>query len=228
MKKILLASLVCTSLCLSQWASADILAQWNFDALTLPNTPSNTPSVGQIVADLGTGSAFGYHANGATVWSTPAGNGSPKSFSANNWSVGDYFQFESSSLGHAGLIVSFDQTGSNTGPGTFGFQYSTDGLTFTQFATYSLINAGWSTQNPTPNPSSYSFDLSALTLLDNAPAIYFRLVDLDTTAINGNNVASGGTGRVDNFTIATVPEPGSLTLVGVFSLLGVFLKRRRH
>lgn len=228
MKKILITSLVCASLGLTQWASADILAQWSFDTLSVDSAPANTPSVNSIAADLGLGSASAYHANAASVWSTPVGNGSPKSLSANNWSVDDYFQFEASSIGYAGLVVSFDQTGSNTGPRDFGLQYSADGTTFLQFGTYTVINAGWNSSNPTVNPSSYSFDLSGITALDNATAIYFRLVNLGTTAINGNDVAAGGTGRVDNFTIATIPEPSSLTLVGGLGLLGLFFKRRHQ
>ena len=79
------------------WGQAT-LARWNFEAVTTTNTGTTpTVSVGSAVADSGlltTGSLFtALHASASTVWSNPAGNGSLKSISSNNWSVGDYYQF---------------------------------------------------------------------------------------------------------------------------------------
>jgi len=183
--------------------------------------------VNNFSPEIGSGSASAFHAGSATVWSTPAGNGSTKSFSANTWATGDYFQFVVSSIGYSGLSVSFDQMGSNTGPKDFGLAYSTDGTTFTQFGTYSLINGGWSAGTPVVT-TSYSFDLSSITALNNTSAVYFRLIDISTTSINGGTVAAGGTGRVDNFAVTTVPEPSAMAIVGGFGLLGLFMAARRR
>ena len=62
------------------------------------------------------------------VWSNPAGNGSAKSLSSNNWATGDYYQFtltiSDSEFSGLGLSVyRFDQTGSNTGPKDFQLSY---------------------------------------------------------------------------------------------------------
>ncbi|MFO1513109.1 MAG: PEP-CTERM sorting domain-containing protein [Verrucomicrobiota bacterium] len=86
----------------------------------------------------------------------------------------------------------------------------------------------WSSGTPIAT-TTYSFDLSSVSALNNAPAIYFRLVDASTTAANGTTVAASGTGRVDNFTVTAtlVPEPGALALVSGFGWLMLFFKRRR-
>ncbi len=65
-------------------------------------------------------------------------------------------------------------------------------------------------------------------VLDNSSVITFRLVDTATTAINGTTVASGGTDRVDNFTVVgVVPEPSTVALVGA-GLIGMVAMRRRR
>jgi hypothetical protein len=72
-----------------------------------------------------------------------------------------------------------------------------------------------------------SFDLSALSLLNNNPNVYFRIVDDSTTAINGGTVGTAGTDRIDNFTVAVVPEPTGLFVFGGFTFLAWNLIRRR-
>lgn len=205
---------------------ADIIAQWTFQSALSTNniigaglTPSGTQS--GILADFGTGTASGSHATTTSAWSIPVGNGSANSWSANNWSVGDYFQFQVSTLAFQNIQISFDQTSSGTGPRDFGLFYSTDGTTFTQFGANYLVlgngtapNASWS--SATANSAySYSFDLSAITALNNSSADYFRLVDMSTTSTGGGTVGTGGTDRVDNFTVSTVPEPATLALMGL-------------
>ena len=55
-------------------------------------TQGATP-FGPVVAESGAGSAFGSHAATAAVYSSPSGNGSAHSFSANDLSAGDYYKF---------------------------------------------------------------------------------------------------------------------------------------
>ena len=186
-------------------------AKWTFEGITVSAAAGTSPvlTAGTYLADFGTqtiGSSFtGYHANSATVWSTPAGNGSVKALSANNWSVNDYFQFQVNTSGYFSISLKFDQTGSATGPRDFKFQYGTDGINYNDFATYSVPNnagvaIGWSTGLNHPE-STLSFDLSSITTLNDKGAVYFRMVDNSTTAINGTTVAAGGTGRIDNFSV---------------------------
>lgn len=204
-------------------ASAQI-AQWTFES-SFASIAGTSTTLGGLAPEIGTGVASGTHAS-ASAWSSPSGNGSAHSFSVNTWAVGDYFQFSLSTVGSSGIGVSFDQTGSNTGPKAFDLAYSTDGSTFTTFGSYSLVNGSWSAGSPTLLPTSFSFDLSAITALNNAPSVYFRLIDTSTTSINGSTVAAGGTSRVDNFTVSVVPEPSSV-LLGLLGAAGLVITRRR-
>ncbi len=197
------------------------IAQWTFES----SAPTNA---GPYAPESGSGSALGSHASSSVVYSSPTGNGSSESFSATYWAVGDYWEFTVSTLNYSGITLSWDQTSSNTGPKDYKLAYSTDGSLFTDFATYIVLaNAS---PNPTWSPStthseySLSADLSAITALNNQANIYFRLIDNSTTSANGGTVATGGTDRVDNFTVfgtpavAAVPEP-STYVAGALLLL---------
>src|SRR4051812_27497519 len=82
------------------------LAGWTFESLgTGGSTTSAT--LGPVAADVGTGSAFGQHTAATSAWSAPAGNGSLKSFSGNGWTtVGDNYEFRTSSVGATDLMIS--------------------------------------------------------------------------------------------------------------------------
>jgi hypothetical protein len=243
-KAILIASLSCASL---THLPAQIIAQWNFEGLTFPSGPTvpsatPNPSAGSLSADVGSGTASALHASSSTVWSTPAGNGSAKSISSTQWAVGDYYQFQVSTVGFSSINIGFMQTSSNTGPSSFKLQYSVDGTTFSDFTTYSVpATSAVPPQTLSWNPSTYQplstlyFDLSAVTAINNLPAVYFRITDASTVSINGGTVATAGTGRVDTFTvsqgavdIAPVPEPGTVALVAVGLGAILFGARRRR
>ena len=210
-------------------AQAVVTVQWDFETAV---EPAASTSWTGIAASTGTGSASGVHAASAT-WSTPTGNGSANSASANAWAVGDYWQFNFSTSGFTGLALSFDQTSSNTGPRDFTLAYSTNGTTFTNFASYAVLaNA---TPNPTWSSSTYNavytlaYDLSAVTALNNQASVFVRLFNNSTVSANGGVVAATGTSRIDNFTVnvTPVPEAGtSAMLLAGLAVLG-FLGRRR-
>jgi hypothetical protein len=192
----------------SAQAATSIIAQWTFES---PNTPGIATAAvypNPIAPSTGAGNAGGVHTSASTAWSAPVGNGSASSFSSNNWSVGNYYQFSTSTAGFTGISVSWDQTGSGTGPRDFKLAYSTDGTNFIDFYSYSLPSpaVSWSSSS-TSLATKFSSDLSSVTALDNQPNIYFRLVDNSTTSITGATVASGGTGRVDNFTVRGTGDP---------------------
>lgn len=207
-------------------AHAAVLANWTFE--TTPPT-----SAGPHAADAGIlgGGASGSHASTATVYDNPSGNGSVESFSSNNWAVGDYWQFRSSSTGYEDIMVQWDQTSSNTGPRDFQLSWSTDGTTFTPLgAPYTVLpNAA---PNPTWNPTTasaiYTFGpFAAPAALDNQASIFFRLTNISTVSANGGTVASGGTDRIDNVFITgeLIPEPASL---GLLAATGLALRRRQR
>jgi hypothetical protein len=215
---------------LASGVQADTLATWTFES-TLPAT------AGPIAAEVGAGSALGSHASGAAVYSSPVGNGSAHSFSSNNWTVGDYYQFSVSTAGFTGINLSWDQTSSGTGPVDFKLAYSTNGSTFTDVATYQVLaNAS---PNPVWNSSTASAlytksqNLSSLTGVDNQSTVYFRLIDTSTISAGGGAVGTGGTDRIDNFTVSgtsvsAVPVPAAIWLLGsgLMSLGGLFRRRR--
>jgi hypothetical protein len=208
-------------------AFADTIAQWTFET-SIPVT------AGTFSPEVGAGSALGFHTSSAAVYSSPAGNGSAHSFSSNNWAVGDYYQFQVSTVGYSGITLSWDQTSSNTGPRDFQLQYSTNGTTFVNSGSVFSVLA-----NAAPNPSWNSTTASALysftvtsfgAALDNQASAFFRVVDASAVSANGGVVATGGTDRIDNFTVsgvAAVPEPETYAmLLAGLGLLGFGTRRR--
>lgn len=186
------------------------IAQWTFEGVTLSGTAGTTPSItaGSTQADAGTltaGSAFsGLHSSSSTAWNTPVGNGSLKSFSSNNWTFGDYYQFQFATTGYQDISITWDATGSGTGPRDFKVQYSTNGTIFTDAtganSTYSLTLDAWSSGSYN-SVSTRTLNLSFVTALNNAPAVYVRLVCNSGTNINGMAIATTGTSRVDDFKV---------------------------
>lgn len=188
--------------------SAATIASWTFQT-SLPMT------AGPHSPEVGAGSATGVHSTGVTTYTSPSGNGSTASWNSNNWTVGDYYQFQVSTLGLSGVMFSWDQTRSSSGPGfqnvtdpNFKLQYSTDGTNFFDHVNYLVPVVTWN--NTTANPATqFSQDLSAITTLDNQSAVHFRLTSILPRQASSIN----GTSRVDNVTITAIPEPASLMLV---------------
>lgn len=212
---------VSTVLAFASATSAAVVTQWTFQ--TSQPTATNSTTIGPLAAEVGIGSASGFHASGSTDYASPDGPASTDSFSSNTWSVGDYYQFMASSIGFSEIVVSFDAMGSNTGPRNFKIAWSTDDSTYTDFDDYSLVNAVWTASASFVNPATahFEFDFSAITALNNASDIYFRLINTGTTAIDSASpVAATGTSRVDNFTVSGTEIP--LTVVPEASALLVW------
>jgi hypothetical protein len=221
-------------------ARGGVITSWGFESLAVSSTAGTAPNAtaggsgASITSDASStvaGTATELHASASTVYSTPAGNGSTKALSSNNWATGDYYQFSTSTTGSTDVQIEFDQVSSGTGPQNFKVQYSTDGgATFNDLTggTYAIAPSTvfFSAATPlTTSPPRYLFDLGGA--IDNLTTAVVRLVD--TTSPSG----SGGTDRVDNFTIGTnlpaptaAPEPGSIALLG-FGVAGMLIRRKR-
>lgn len=190
------------------------LAEWTFET-SVPTTAGPHAAEGGLFG----GDATGFHTVGAAVYSNPVGNGSFESFSSNNWSVDDYYQFSTSTVGYEGITITWEQTRSSTGPGTFDLLWSTDGAAWTALVVdYNVAQVSWSsgaftagsTQGPHLAPAA----------LDNQTTVYFRMASKVTTA-------SAGTNRIDDVVIQgrLIPEPGTIGLLAIGAL--VALRRRR-
>ena len=211
-------------------ANAALVAGWSIPTAVAASTTGSNYTYG--AADQGdqkTGSSLtGYHAANATTWSSPAGNGSTYSLSANTWGVGDYFQVTLDTRGYGDISISWDQTRSSTGPSVFNLAMSVDGgVNFTTVNTgYSVVVAG----GAGTGTSSWSAAIApqtgftTTTIAGSAAAqkasVIFRFVNTST-------VAAAGTNRIDNILVTgnAVPAPGALALLGVAGLVGA--RRRR-
>jgi hypothetical protein len=210
--------------------------QWYFED-TSPLITGTGSSLTGIAPEFGSGTASAFHASPLTVWSSPVGNGSPHSFSADHWAVGDYWQFQISSIGLAPDFITYDQTRSTTGPAQFKLSYSTDGVNFSSFPSYIVLTNSTSSNNSgtghstTPwSTSSYQtiFTLTnfpgSITSIQNAETVYFRVVcDSDPSS-------AAGTSRLDNFYIFShaIPEPSAVSLFAASCLLVRCLRARRR
>jgi len=231
------------ALTIAQSINAQTIATWTFETsqpgvVTLPAAPGAGVAFTSFSPEVGAGTATALHA-GAATYSSPAGNGSARSFSANTWAVGDYFQFQVSTLTFSSISISYDQTSSSTGPGQFSLQYSIDGSTFTTFGSqYTvLVNAApnaWAAATPI-STTSFSYNLSSVSALNNAANVFFRVVDtgtLSASQANGGSTAPAATGtdRLDNFSVfvTPVPEPSTIALAAVSGLACLIAIRRRR
>ena len=246
MKKIILLIAIGSVLNLDCERASVVLANWTFETYTAASLTAATGPALLAVAGLGAGVAVAtaVHASSSTVWSNPTGNGSVESFSANNWAVGDYFQFRTSSLGYTGINLSWDQTGSSTGPTNFSVLYSTDsGANFTQFATYAIVKSsgtlinysdgvtgGSWLSNKLATNTSFSYDFSSITGLDSNSDIVFRLAQLNNITSGASTVSTSGSGRIDNVIITAVPEPSTcaLLVLGGAALVAVRSLRKKN
>jgi hypothetical protein len=190
-------------------AQAGTLVQFTFESSSPAASTAAGVWITNIPAELGTGTASAWH-QGDCVYASPAGNNSHHSFSATNWTVGDFWQFACSSIGASNLTVGFDQVASGTGPANFQLQYSTDGSTFFNYGLPYTVqrNGGLTDTNPaywsglvSHTNTHYFVDLSSVTALNNQTTIWFRLTDANSTSTSGGTVMPYGTVRVDNFEV---------------------------
>ena len=204
---------------------AAVLAQWTFENLT-NGLPVTNSAFGTAYAEAGlqSGSAAltGLHASSATAYSTPSGNGSLKSISANNWATNDYYQIRFSSAGHHNLKLTFDHTGSGTGPAEFLVSYSTNGGTFTTFSNYDIAKtnatsaATWNNINSN-SVSSVTMNFTPVEGLNNQSDVYLRFVMRSTASLGGGTVGTAGTSRLDNVVVEAVSIGTPPTLAPVIT-----------
>ncbi len=205
------------------------IAVWTFET-SIPTTAG--PHEAEEGPNAGAGSlAKAVNQSSSSVYSNPVGNGSPESFSVNNWTVGDYWQFCTSTEGYFNIAVNWDQISSNTGPRDFTLQYSVNGKDgpFEDVVGFVVLgaNPSWSSLPENFRPQNrYKEDLSAFEELNDASDVCFRLFLESDVSATGGTIAGSGTNRVDNLRVKglVIPEPGT---IGLLALGALFLRRRR-
>lgn len=212
------------ALAVASVASGAVVANWTFET----SLPTNAgPFAAEAGVNAASSFASGSHVSGSTAYSNPVGNGSAESFSSNNWAVGDYYQFTTSTSGYQNVSISFDQTSSGTGPRDFGVFVSVNGGAFAQLGSdYVVLPNAVNFWSSTTMHPEYNVSL-AVAGGDNAASLTFRLVNTTIVSANGGTVAGGGTSRVDNVSITgdLIPAPGAVSLIGLGGL--VAMRRRR-
>ncbi|MFM7181541.1 MAG: PEP-CTERM sorting domain-containing protein [Verrucomicrobiales bacterium] len=192
-----------------------------------PNTPSaaGTPSAGDLA---GNPSAIlsAFHTLAAATYTSPAGNGSQYSFSSNNWSPGDYYEVGLPTTGYTSLIVSWDQARSSTGPTAFKLQMSTNGNSFTDLFSYSVLQSGGGgapgTWSSTTYNALYTNTFALPVSADNQANLVLRFTNSETAAS-----AATGSNRIDNISVTVVPEPSTFAMLGLGIGFGGLVRRRR-
>jgi hypothetical protein len=186
------------------------VSRWTFDNMTFSGT-GQTPTISNGLADLGdqteNTTMNGFHQSASTSWTSPVGNGSLKSISADNWQVGDYFRYSVNTKYTTIIRLTFDQTSSATGPKDFKLQWSIDGLNFNDISNYNVpyntnnnTNYSWTSGNY-QSFSTLSFDLSSITEINDQTNVQFRMINNSTSALLGGTIQTDGTSRMDNFTM---------------------------
>jgi hypothetical protein len=195
-------------------ARADIISQWNFNS-QLPDattgTGTNSPSKGTGTAELIGGTTAGY-VGGATADPTPNDNSA--------WSVTKFpgpetenksagVEFRVSTLGFENIIVSWYQENSGTASRYARFQYTTDGLNFTDADVIAVYADGKYTNKVV--------NLTAIAGVTNNPSFGFRIVsEFESTALgsgaetyvatkDGSTYGTGGTIHFDLVTVSGTP-----------------------
>ncbi|MEY2890332.1 MAG: hypothetical protein RJA98_240 [Pseudomonadota bacterium] len=227
---------VAATLALAGAAQANTIVQWNFNS----TTPDANPATGTLtpVAGAGTASALGTTASYA---SGTANGGSSDTSTADNsgWGLTSFAaqaagnktrgaQFLFSTVGLQDIVFTYDLRHSNTSAANEVVQYTLDGSTFIDIATFTATAGDtWF--------KARSVDLSAISAADNNANFGVRVVA--GFGSGGNYVASSPTGtygaagtwRFDQVTATgtTVPVPEPETYALMLAGLGVLGLVRR-
>ena len=183
-----------------------VIAQWNFNNTTVidpaPSTGSGSAAfVGGTTATWATGSSTDPNTvNYAWNTTTYAAQGT------GNKTVG--VQFNVSTLGYANIAVRWDQRLSKTAGKYYRLQYSTDGVTFTDYNVVTMTSA--------ESFAAKTNLFAGVAGADNNPNFAIRIVgEFESTAVgttnanyvtaSSNGYGAGGTVRLDMLTISGNP-----------------------
>ena len=201
----------------SQATVADELAVWNFNDSDLnvdhgSGTLTSNFNVVNVLFAAGT-------TNNARLGDT-AGQAISLQGGTSNANNGRNLTLNVSTAGFANIIVSFATQGTSTGFTSNQFQYSLDGINFSDFGSPYTPATAFGTL-------PLVFSLVSIAGLNNNPNAAFRIVFNGATSSTGNN-------RIDNIvvegvstTVASIPEPTTALLL-LSGLGGLYKMKRRR
>jgi hypothetical protein len=228
MKKIF-ALLVLTTAMFVSAAQAQSLLTWDMSGVVATNSLSSTT----VAANLQTGGSLN-----ALTRLTVSNNNAANAFAGNNWNLTStfdetqrYFTFTlQAQSGYEMTLTNlgFTINGSNTAPNTGRWGYSVGGGAFVLQNTFTI---------PFTLPTSLStWDFDDFTTTN---AVEFRFWGFGNVSINGGTPATSGALRIGNGvaagsdlvlngSVALVPEPSSVALLGLAGLgfAGYVIRRR--
>jgi hypothetical protein len=206
-------------------STAGTTAGQQWPALPAAAYPNGTPTFGTLAGNSAAILST-FHSVAAALYTSPTGNGSQYSFSSNNWSPGDYYQVALPTTGVSNLQVSWDQARSSTGPAAFTLEMSTDGTTFTQLTSYTVLQSGgggapgtWSSTISNP---LYTNTFALPETANNQASLYLRFTNNEAAVSS-----SSGSNRIDNIAVNVVPEPSTVTVAAMGLAVGGMLLRWR-
>lgn len=220
-------------------AHADVVAQWNFNSVpadSSTSTGSTAASTGAGTLSLIGGVTGGFASGASNGGSTDPVVTDDTGFQTTGYAAqgtGDKtagVQFNISTLGYQDVVISYDVRHSNSSSRYEMFQYSLDGVSFVDYATFDG-NAGDTWFN------ARTIDLSSIAGADNNANFAFRVVATyapgsSAYAASSTAYATTGTWRFDMVTlnaVSAVPEPETygMLLSGLALLAGVARRRNK-
>lgn len=173
-------------------------AEWTFEPDPLPQEIRGREA-GPFKPATGAGALSGSHKSEDSKWSSPAGNGSKSSLSADTWSSGDFFVLKVSTANRRNIVLSWDQTRSDYAPPTFALSYRLPGEPAKELVSYEVPVVRWSMSQPSEN-SSFVADLTGCKEISDREEIEFLIMP------KSQSKSPNGTTRIDNVRVWGVPH----------------------
>ena len=244
MKKIVTAIVLAAALSAPAHAQT-LLAGWDFQTTTTGGTAGQAAPSSPLVyvANFGTGSLYLDGTSGSSVWTSAASSPQVTAFGgsdvntagtpfstvtsgasalalANSSANGNRIVFTLNMTGYEDLAISYATQSTNTGFSLQTWSYSTDGVSFSDFATFAPGGGSGGTVSFATN-GIVTLDTSALSIVDGQPTVFVGVTFSGATATAGNN-------RLDNIAFTAIPEPSTYLLLGLGTAFMIWNLRRRR
>lgn len=224
MRKVIVLMALMLLPALSGPVNADLMAIWDFGpnqaGYTQDVTAENvvgTPELSLSGGDYDTDGKDGVvYTDAAGTWHSVGQAGAWGNVTADSQWI-----MMINTTGWEDMTIRWDYRSENTvgdlgdlGPESFDFDYRVGGsVDWTEILNNQSITRDY-------NWHEFSYDLSAISAIENQPLVQFRVDDLN----QGDE--SGGNFMFDNLELTGVPEPCSVALLGIGALMALTRKRR--